>query len=280
MTKQLELGANESVSIEDYHSDARFVSSTTLKKFAKSPALLNVKEEIARSSAFTVGSLVHFLALEQEEELERIHICEHDRRTKAYREWKADLPVNAIEVTTEEWRIAMDCVNALYGNDIANELLTYSGDTEVTFCWSERVDFSKPESQGSIACKFRPDRIMKDERIILDIKTCSKFSERDIVRAFTDYGYHIQVAHYLTGAAKWLDCSLVELEFAFIFVETEPPYRTAVIKLSPYSLERSLNYREKLLEDYLKALTANDFRDPLSKTFTQVTLPEWSFDNV
>ena len=76
MTKQLELGVNEIVSMEDYHADKRFVSSTTLKKFAKSPALLNVKDEITRSSAFTVGSLVHFLALEQEEELERIYTAQ------------------------------------------------------------------------------------------------------------------------------------------------------------------------------------------------------------
>lgn len=277
MTKQLELGENESVSIEDYHSDTRFVSSTTLKKFAKSPALLNVKDEITRSSAFTVGSLVHFLALEQEEELERIHICEHDRRTKAYREWKADLPVNAIEVTTEEWRTAMACANALYEDRIARKLLEKDGLKEHSYCWVDR--WGDPEVELP-SCKMRPDKILPDDYMILDIKTCSKFSERDILRSFTEFGYHIQAAHYLEGAAIWLNCSLVMLDFVFLFVESKPPFRTAVVELDHQSIDRSLDYRQRLLRQFIEAKKSQDFSDRLSNKITQVTLPEWSFQNV
>lgn len=283
MSEHLDYGVNANVSIEDYHADKRFVSSTTLKKFAKSPALLTVEDEVMRSSSLTIGSLVHSLALKQEDEIERVHVVEHDRRTKAYKEWKAELPEDAIEVTKEEWRTGLACANALYGDRIARGLLEKDGRTEHSYCWVDRTDIDGyraiyPEAEP-LSCKMRPDRILLDDYMILDIKTCSKFSERDIRRAFTDFGYHIQAAHYLEGASIWLNCSLVELDFVFLFVESKPPFRTAVVELDHLSMDRSIDYRHRLVRLLVDATLSQNFSDKLSNTITQVTLPEWSYIN-
>lgn len=262
------------VPITEYHADKRFHTASMYKRFNKSPALMNCKSE-PTSTAFSVGTITHALALDDAKQLKRIHAYDGVRRGKAYQDWKLSLPDDAIECTQADWDTAFKSADALSRDETIGALLREDGLIESTICW-----FDEWDSDGHAVkqdCKMRPDFLIPSKRIIVDIKTTATFSERDLLRSIVKYGYHIQLAHYTTGAAFHFDVPLHHVKFVFAFVETKEPWRTAAIMLDDTSIEESLDVRCDIQQAYLKAREQQEFVDPLTNKITVLSLPEWAF---
>lgn len=79
-----------------------------------------------------------------------------------------------------------------------------------------------------VECSGRPDHIDEDYHIINDLKTANDLSDYALTYAIEKYGYDIQAAAYLEGAAQKYEWD--RPLFRFIFAETEAPYDVRVIE--------------------------------------------------
>ncbi|WP_257284884.1 PD-(D/E)XK nuclease-like domain-containing protein, partial [Endozoicomonas sp. SESOKO1] len=96
----------------------------------------------------------------------------------------------------------------------AQQLLS-EGEPEVSV-WGQHDD-------TGLLTKCRPDWLR--DGICVDLKTCGCASPRTFGRQVCDFGYDLQQAHYLNT----LNSAGIPVEvFAFIAVESEPPYLTQV----------------------------------------------------
>lgn len=69
---------------------------------------------------------------------------------------------------------------------------------------------------------------------ILDLKTTQSASPAEFERSILNYGYHIQAAHYLEGAAA---CGICADDFFVVAVESAAPYECAVYRIDHETLE-------------------------------------------
>lgn len=79
-----------------------------------------------------------------------------------------------------------------------------------------------------VECSGRPDHIDEDYHIINDLKTAHDLSDDALTYAIEKYGYDIQAAAYLEGAAQKYEWD--RPLFRFIFVETEAPFDVRIIE--------------------------------------------------
>jgi len=93
-----------------------------------------------------------------------------------------------------------------------------AGRFEVPLQWTD-------ESTG-LACKAKPDWLIDDRRILLDLKTCESIHGRRFGSKAARYGYHCQLAHYRAGvqaALGWYPERVL-----IVAVEKGPPYDVAI----------------------------------------------------
>lgn len=268
------------IPIDEYHADKQFHTASMYKRFHKSPALMTCTDTPANTS-LSVGTLTHALALQDDAQLERIRAYDGVRRGKAYQQWKEDLPPDAVECTIAEWDTAKRCATALHEDRVLGELLSTDrqGFVEKTICWYDKWEHP---NYGYVMqdCKMRPDFLLLPQFTIVDIKTTATFSEHDLIRTIWKYGYQIQLAHYITGAASYFHRTLADVRFVFAFVETKEPYRTAAIMLDDDTIEKALEQRTRIQRKFIECVDLGDkFVDPLSDNLSVVSLPEFVFDD-
>jgi hypothetical protein len=265
---KLEYGHQVDIPIEAYHADSEWITSTKLKRFAESPALYNVKEQIAESASIRIGKAVHAYALNDQDEIDSIRIFD-DRRSKAYKDFaKTEEATTALILNRKEYDIANHCADALYEDDVTCNLLDSGGFAESVLCWTDHL---------AMKCKARPDLLNRNAKLVCDIKTIANFSLRDIYRSFEKFRYHLQASHYLAGCRTIFGTDS-DWQFVFCFVETKAPFRTTAISLSDYSLSRSDDFRFELLERIRVAEKLGKFEDSLANSLTQIDLPERCYE--
>lgn len=269
MTSDFTVGHHESISIDDYHADREWVTSSMLKRFDESPALYDCNKSVAESSSTRIGRAVHAYTLNDEHELAKI-VHFPDRRSKEYREFAADNDVKQFIVLNDtERRVSDKCTEALWDDAAIYPFLEKGGYKESSLCWIDHM---------GIRCKARPDLFNVRHRFICDVKTISAFSYRDIMRSVEKFKYHLQATHYISGVAHLFDFSPCDVMFVFCFVETCEPYRTAAIVLDDYTMGRSIDKRLSLLERLDGMRKRDQFADPLTDKLTSLTLPERCYE--
>jgi len=243
---------NENETIDDYHMDRGYISSSEIKCFDQGASMYEyryIRGNKAYSKSFALGSLVHGLSLEPDIVSDEYVICPiKDRRTKAYKEWFNDSDKTKKVVMQSEWDTALDCTNALYEHKIAESILTESGPVECSyrFRWND------------IPCKFRPDKIIPSAHIVADIKTCQECTPSKVYQAVRNFSYGLQAAHYLTGAEiefeDWFD-------FIFLFVETKPPHRVLCYRVDVNSIETLKDRWGLLVTELYQRKRTDDWTD-------------------
>lgn len=141
------------------------------------------------------------------------------------------------------------------------------GRSEVAMIWQRQTE------EGPAWCRALDDHLIDDRHTILDLKTTAlSLSDRDIEKKIA-YGLDIQAAHYLDGYETLRPEAQGRAKFAFVFVETVPPYgvRTAYMPEHWLTLVRPALYRESAT--FAKCLATNTW--PGWDTFAQVHIPQW-----
>lgn len=93
------------------------------------------------------------------------------------------------------------------------------GDSEVTVTWLD----------GPTPCKIRPDRIAKDRRLIVDLKTTEKSANPAQWKAD-----HVGAAFYRRGCKAEFG---TEPDYVFLIAEQHPPYLCSLIGVDPHGNE-------------------------------------------
>jgi exodeoxyribonuclease VIII len=221
------------------------ISSTELKKIAKSPAHYKHYKEnpLEDTPALLFGRAAHKYVLETYDfynEFAVAPIC--DRRTKEGKEtWnKFVADSEGKDVITQEQFEQIDAMrNAAYATPFVSKLL--SGEKELSF-------WGKDEDTG-LVIKCRPDCITNwnGKHILIDYKTAHDVENMKFYRDSIKFGYDLQLAYYkdILEQNTGKDYMVV-----IIAQEKTAPYVTNVFQLSNDYLENGREVYKEMLKIY------------------------------
>lgn len=261
-----EIGFIDGLSNEEYRK-MRGVSASVLKNMVRSPAharfkMLNPTEQ---TPAMLLGVAAHAFTLESGSASKLFCQRPEGMRagTKAYEAFLAENP-GKTELSFDAYNDAKAISEAVLKHHIAGKLVR-GGSREISAFWIDE--------ETGLTCKARPD-ILRDDGMIVDLKTTSDASPRAFSRQIADLGYHIQAAHYLEGVNR---CSETEIkDFVIIAVETKAPFEVAVYYLDFGALEKGREERRNLLDLYATC-KKNDIWPGYSQSIQPISLPSWAF---
>ena len=251
----------------EYHSHLA-ISNSDLGAAAQSgQAFYDKKFGPKREStkAFDVGTCFHSLVLpgEQLSQVAAVRPEGLDGRTKAGKAFAVENADKIILSTAEKQQLDL-MIESVQRHPAASELLKLKGKAEVSMFG---VD---PETELQI--KARPDYLLDDRSLILDIKTTADASPRGFQRSFANYRYWVQSAWYL-----WIAEMVTGRRpdaFIFICVEKQRPYHTAVYIADDQSIELGMQEARRNLMDIAKWQNCKMFPGYSSKA-EMMSLPKW-----
>lgn len=224
-------GIHEGVPDHIYHG-LDGISSTGLKQMLVSPAHYRMRKDgNFDSESMRFGRLFHLALLEPARyDVETVQKpTTINRRTKAGRlEWAAfeeDVRRRAKMVITIQDQRKLENMQEACAKSSRLQWLLSGAKTEVSAFL--------PRTEGAdlnltILRKARADVLQGD--VIGDIKTITKASGDECLRAVRKYGYHISAAWY-SDIFTWLGCQITA--FVIAFIESEPPYGIRIFEISP-----------------------------------------------
>jgi hypothetical protein len=221
------------------------------------------------TAAMQIGSAVHthILELDQWDAQYVVAPAGIDRRTKVGKaEW--DVFQTAIGTRTvisrEDADLVMRIGRSVLSHPAAAYLLSLPGKAETTHMW---VD----EATG-LQCKCRPDWLLDDGNMILDLKTTEDAISKEFQRSIAKWRYHVQASWYLDGIEKATGNR--PHSFVFIAVEKKPPYACAVYVADQQMIEIGRETARRDL-DKLNICKAADYWPGYSDGIEQINLPPW-----
>jgi len=218
---------------------------------------------------FDFGTMFHAAVLPGES-LEEIAIRtpdDYDGRTKAGKEFNKRVREESKLILNAKDGHAIDQMLAsVQKHPFAGGLL--NGD----FKGKSEQSFFAVDSETGLELKARPDFILDDHSVIIDIKTTMDASFKGFQKSFATYRYHVQAAWYL-----WV----VELAtgkrpdaFCFVAVEKQRPYGVGVYVADADSIEIGMQEAKEDLAKIAK-WKEEDFWPGYSDNAELMTLPPW-----
>lgn len=235
--------------------------------FEQSP--WNPNREPDERRHFNIGRALHLAVLEPDALAEAIVLVNaDDYRTKAaqaarddaYDAGKTPLLVKELDLV-----VAMD--RAIHADPHAAELLGDGdpADNEVSFFWED--------PQTGTPCKARADRISRQHRAIIDLKTAACAAPLAFKAAVFRDGHYLRAPWYLDGYE--VVTGDVMKRYVFIAVEKEPPNVVAVYDLSDRALAWGRMMVRRSLNRFVECQVANKWREGYGGP-SVIDLPEWA----
>jgi exodeoxyribonuclease VIII len=221
------------------------------------------------TAAMAIGSAVHthVLELDQWDAQYVVAPAGIDRRTKVGKaEW--DVFQTAIGTRTvisrEDADLVMRIGRSVLSHPAAAYLLSLPGKAETTHMWID-------EATG-LQCKCRPDWLLDDGSMIVDLKTTEDASVRGFQKSIAQWRYHIQASFYLDGLQQ--ATGKRPEQFVFIVVEKKPPYACAVYVADQQMIEIGRDTARRDL-DKLNVCKTADYWPGYSDQVEVINLPPW-----
>lgn len=280
MSTPIKPGIYANISNAGYHA-SEGLSSSNIKDLNKSAAhyKASLADESEETAEMRFGTIVHTLILEPDRVKALIHVGLYNtRRGKDFEQALKDGDGKLV-CNEEEFNRASECVEAFreqatshpYINGEKFKLL--DGIKEHSFYWICK--------DTGLLLKARPDNI-HPSGVIVDIKTCRDASPDGFQRAIAEYQYHISAAHYLEGVQRssinhpTIPSLGMPTQFAFICIESKPPYAVATYFLSADAIELGRQEVRAALEKYTNACTTGQW-DAYPKEMVEINLPGWRY---
>lgn len=266
-----EPGMYNDVDAEAYHAH-HAIAKSDLDLVARSAAHWREEKENPSepTPAMRFGSAVHCMVLEPDAYGDRYVIPPKSAggtRTKKYAEWLAEVQADRegrglprVEAIADEDHLhACRIADAIQGHPVASRLVGYEtrGVTETSVLWSRDVWLGQRLGTAPTLCKCRPDKLVPDMHVIVDLKTATNASKREFASSVVRYRYHVAAAWYLEGVNASLDLGIQYDEYVFVVCEKEPPYAIATYTL-PQDL---LAHARTLIEHDIHRLAEARARD-------------------
>lgn len=264
-------GIYPNLSIRDYHASDG-ISKSGLDLISRSPRhYWHDKQhgERKETPALVFGSLVHTLTLDEsrykaEYAVEPFGVNKRTNAGKAeYDAWLTEEAAGRTVVTVDQVREAKDIAYAVRQHPMAGRLLT-SGQAETSLYWADSVT--------DVLCKCRPDWLREDG-IIVDLKTCADASAEAFMRASWSYRYHVQAAFYSDGVRA--ATGMAVQKFIIIAVEKEPPYCLACYIMDAEQMAHGLRAYRRDLDTYAECLKADSW-PAYPEGLQYLTTPPWA----
>jgi hypothetical protein len=250
------------ISNEEYHAH-HALSSSDIKAVA-SKSLAHWKGAVRKESvAFDLGTAVHALLLEPEKDL--VVRGPETRRGKAWSDLYAECNEQGKVLLTEaDYDQAQEMADACLKNHAAHHFLTHS---ELI----AEASFFAEDADTGLELKTRPDGLLLDHGIVIDIKTCQDASPRGFEKAVRQFGYDLQAAFYLHVLRQ---CKIPAKQMIFICIEKDKPHVTACHELSEMYVQHAHNRMMDTLFT-IRDAKENDEYPTLWPDINTIHLPSW-----
>lgn len=255
---------------DDYHSHGA-ISRSGLALIGEAPKkywykYLSGQYNEKESDALRVGSAFHTLVLEPESFNDRFFVWSGlPKNTNAGKEDYKKAVVDAEKrylLKQCEYDTILKMANSVRIEPATKKIITGSGKIEASIFWED-------ESTGR-QVKCRPDFI-KEDGLILDVKTVASASLEDFEKSIINYHYDVQAYMCIEGAKK---AGLKAEAFVFMCVEKDPPYCTAFYMADDSILKSGEIRFRKWLEIYDACMKKNDW-PAYGSLIKTIGLPSW-----
>jgi hypothetical protein len=244
------------------------VSKSDLDLIARSPA--HYQQEKATPSvptaAMLFGTALHAAVLEPAVFDQQYVVAPNvDRRTKAgkeaWEEFEASLNGRSL-VDGKDLATINAMAAAIASHPTASSLLS-GGVAEQSCFWIN--------SGTRELCKCRPDYIREDG-IIVDLKTTTDASLDPFMRSAYTYRYHVQAAMYIAGVRMTTGKATA---FVIIAIEKTPPYAIACYMADSNMLEAGHKEFVRNLRTYAECRQANQWPG-YPQSIQSLSVPVWA----
>lgn len=246
------------------------VSSTDLKKIAKSPAHFRYWKDHPQEDtpSLLFGRAAHKYMLEKDEFKTEFAVAPNvDRRTKEGKElWAKFVEENNDKdiISVDDMRKIEEMYEALYSTPFVKTLL--SGKKELSF-------FCEDEETGEIM-KCRPDILTElgDANILIDYKTCDSADSDDFMKQAIKLMYDLQMAYYLDILEK-----VTGKQYSVIFIaqEKNAPYCVNILEANDYFIRSGRDMYRTMLDRYAECKKTNNWYGYIQKEINTLGLPNW-----
>ena len=200
------------------------VNWSTLKWMRESPLVYRHRMEHGAkdTTTFAMGRLTHTLALEPEKFTEAYAIwTDGDRRGNAWKEFQESNAGKTIFKPAEIAQ-AVAMADAVRRHPLVQPYLV-GGLYEHAIYWTD------PETK--LPCKARPDLILPEQEILLDLKSTQSIDTYRFGRDVAKYMYYAQLGHYHNGVIHALGWK--PKRTLIVAVEKDAPHDVGVFEVKP-----------------------------------------------
>ena len=228
------MGIIEGMYNEVYHETAGISSSAVKAVYKKSLAHWK-GEKRSQTAAFTMGTAIHSLLLEEDRDL--VVKGPKTKASAAFKTMKEDLLEDQVLLTEVEYNVAHRVAKGALDNPTCKAALRHKDRR------NEVSIFAKDPRSG-LVLKTRPDLMIESEQTVYDVKSTQDASPQGFASECSKYAYFIQGAFYVYV------CKLAGLdikEFNFIACEKTAPYVSHMHVLGPEAMEWATEHMHKTL---------------------------------
>ena len=254
---------------EYYHSHPAISSSNLAAARQSGRHFLDQKEGPPRSSAphFDFGTVFHASALPGEN-VDQIAVRMPEGLKKTTKEGKAF-------VSDNEGKIIVNTADAFAIDQMMLSMLEHpfaAGLIKGDLSGKSEQSFFAVDAETALEVKCRPDFVLDDYSLIIDLKTTLDASPKGFQRSLTNYRYFVQAAWYL---------DVVEMEtgrrpeaFVFVAVEKQRPFNVGVYCADEQMIQVGKQHAREDLINIAKWKKAGVYPG-YSDRAEMISLPKW-----
>lgn len=211
-------GVKYNMAAEDYLAVKACSKSALWAIHKRSPAHAVAERE--QTNAMIFGTAAHCAALEPNQFEARYVRGPEDRRGNKWKDALQEAALGVEVLTAGDYDGALAVRDACQKLPLVRDLIAV-GKAEVSIFGA----------LDAAPIKCRPDLLVENNGVILDLKTTTDASASAFARSCLQYGYHVQEAWY-RYVAIMADQSNAAAPFYFLAIESKPPYAAAIYTLS------------------------------------------------
>lgn len=274
----MQQGIHYGIPAHVYHN-ADAVSASALDDMERSAAYARAQQLTYRAptAAMEWGTAVHCAVLEPDQLAKRYtEDPQHPdggypagwRNTKDYRAQKSALVAQGFGLLTPDQLDHLDVIQQnVAANPVAALIAKAQGGAEVSV-YAEDVMFG-------LWRKCRPDLLIPDAGMVVDVKVSADISAHGFARACSTYNYHRRAAFYLDTLKMVSDVKWAH--YLFLVVASDLPYEVRAFTLDVDSIELGTEEYLFLMERYAQCREASAW--PLGgESIEEVRLPQYRFN--
>lgn len=244
-----------------------------VKHILKSPAHYQAakKRKFSPSLTMQIGSALHCLVLEGEEQFEKDFILKPDDislTTTKGKEWKASVGSRTILSRSDQYA----SWDAVHGMAAALRRLDWFDPSQTDY--RKYNELSLYWDQDGLSCKARIDRLVLEngQATILDLKTTDSVDPSDFRKKIIGgLNYLFQDAWYREAVIANFK---VPTNFIFVGIERTPPYNVALFEATPEMIEEGLAQTAYARTKLAHCLRTRQWDPPPIKK-VDLDLPPW-----